>query len=141
MITKELKQQYEDHKSRRKIVLARPAVLSIKTDIDYGHRLPNHKGKCFYSHGHTAIIKLQVEGKIRDNGMVMDFKKVKKILHETVDQFDHTYLNDLIKEPTTERLAYFIWDLLEAKFNEKKITLKRLEISEGLGKSVILNNL
>ena len=51
-------------------------------------------------------------GKINSQGLVIDFKDVKKILQELIDKFDHKYLNELNDftkdNPTTENISNII---------------------------------
>lgn len=121
-------------------------TLSIQTDIDYGHHLPNHQGKCFFSHGHTAIIKLKVKGLVKEDGMVLDFKQLKEMLKNCVEPLDHSYLNNFEENPSSELLTSFIYNQIEIELMKIRIKDRRivwideLEVSEGLGKSIIINN-
>ena len=121
--------------------------LKVMADIDYGHHLPNHRGKCYFSHGHTAIINLTVQGLIKEDGMVVDFKWLKDSLKQCIEPLDHSYLNSLEGEPTSEQIASFIFHQVEMalykiRVSERRIVwVKELEMSEGLNKSIIINNL
>jgi 6-pyruvoyltetrahydropterin/6-carboxytetrahydropterin synthase len=73
--------------------------ITRKLEIDYGHRVPNHKSKCFSPHGHRGVIYLHVEGDVieeegdHQQGMVVDFSDIKKALMATADHFmDHAFL-------------------------------------------------
>jgi queuosine biosynthesis protein QueD len=61
--------------------------------FDAGHRVPDHGGKCFSPHGHTYKLELHVKGNVQvdgvENGMVLDFTRIKEILTEIHDMFDH----------------------------------------------------
>lgn len=58
--------------------------------FDSGHRLSNYQGKCFALHGHTYKLEVFVEGPINQEGMVVDFGDLKKIVNEKiVKKFDH----------------------------------------------------
>jgi 6-pyruvoyltetrahydropterin/6-carboxytetrahydropterin synthase len=120
-------------------------TLKVNTDIDYGHHLPKHKGKCFYSHGHTAIIKLKVKGLTRDDGMVVDFKILKDMIKQIVEPLDHSYLNNLEEDSTTEKIAAFIYyrvedGLMKIRIKDRRIVwIEEIEMSEGLNKSIIIN--
>lgn len=65
----------------------------------YAHLLPNHSGKCRNLHGHNAKLVVKVSGQVNyngtrtDEGMVMDFGDLKKIVNEAVvDKWDHKFL-------------------------------------------------
>jgi 6-pyruvoyltetrahydropterin/6-carboxytetrahydropterin synthase len=119
-------------------------TLHIKKDIDYGHHLPNHKGKCYYSHGHTAIIDLKVCGLTREDGMVIDFTYLKKMLSDVIEPFDHAYLNTLEDNPTSEKLASLLYHRMELALYEHRkkfrriVWMEELELSEGIGKTIII---
>jgi 6-pyruvoyltetrahydropterin/6-carboxytetrahydropterin synthase len=79
-------------------------------------------GKCSrpHGHGHNYTLEVTVKGEIpEETGMVIDLKKLKKIINETVvDKMDHTFLNtdvDFLKGiiPTSENLIVLIWKELE----------------------------
>lgn len=63
-----------------------------------GHRLPNHRGKCFNLHGHQYTAEVTAAGRIDDivgapsQGMVTDFTNVKERLRSIIDQWDHKLL-------------------------------------------------
>lgn len=57
-----------------------------------GHRLTNYSGRCAHMHGHSYRWEVTVSGAANNNGMVMDFKDLKKILKETVDTLDHAFV-------------------------------------------------
>ncbi len=54
---------------------------------------------------------LQTEGPAR--GMIEDFEAVAGVVeHEILDVLDHRSLNDVVENPTCERIAAWIWDAL-----------------------------
>ena len=74
-------------------------IYQLKTDahFDAAHFLTDYHGKCENLHGHRwnvevgiAVEELQTSGTEKD--MVCDFSKFKRIVRETVDEFDHTFL-------------------------------------------------
>jgi len=68
--------------------------------LDYG-------SPCQRVHGHNWIIKVWCRSESVDkNGMVVDFSKVKKIVHGTLD---HENINEVVDfNPTAENIAYWI---------------------------------
>ena len=76
--------------------------------FDAAHRLPDYDGPCRRLHGHTWFLDVEVEGPIGEDGFVMDFVELKKLVNDKVIvQVDHNYLNDLFGEgfvPTCENL-------------------------------------
>lgn len=73
--------------------------ISKEIEIDYGHRVPNHKSKCRNFHGHRGKIRLWLEGEIvteagsSDEGMLVDFGDVKRLMMEKLDALlDHGFI-------------------------------------------------
>jgi len=58
-------------------------------DWEMGHRLPFHKGKCKNLHGHSYKLRLEVEGDLDEQGMLIDFYDVKKIVNPIIENLDH----------------------------------------------------
>lgn len=52
------------------------------------HFLTEHE-KCSRLHGHNYGVSVKVKGDIGQNGMVMDFVKLKKAIKEVMDELDH----------------------------------------------------
>lgn len=78
--------------------------------FDAAHKLTSYYGKCERLHGHTYKLAVTVEGPVHHNGMVVDFVLLKRIVKRRVlDKLDHQYLNDVVKNPSVENLAMWIW--------------------------------
>lgn len=76
--------------------------------FDMAHALPGHDGLCKNIHGHSYELLVTLIGEpINDqnspkNGMVIDFKDLKKIIKDLiVDQFDHSLV---LRDDTPEAL-------------------------------------
>ena len=81
--------------------------------FEAAHFLTKYHGKCERMHGHSYKLLVTVEGPLQENGMVIDFVILKKIVRERViDKFDHQCLNDFFENPTAENVAVWIWDQL-----------------------------
>ena len=68
-------------------------------ETDTGHRVPNHKSKCRYMHGHRYRWEAELEGDVvtqggvSEEGMLMDFSDVSAILNEYIhDVVDHAFI-------------------------------------------------
>lgn len=71
------------------------------------HHLPHYEGACHNVHGHSYKLEVTVGGTISKKGtkqgMVIDFKDLKKIVEEMViDKCDHADLNTIFDNPTAE---------------------------------------
>jgi len=97
--------------------------------FDAAHKLPNYNGKCANLHGHTWKLIVSLEGEIKENGMIVDFKELKdKVNEKVIDKLDHSYLNDAISNPTCENLLLWIKEQL-AELNPKTLRLYESETS------------
>ena len=82
-------------------------------------------------HGHNWLVKVNIESDTLDNGMIIDFKKIKEVINE----LDHRYLNKILNfEPTAENLAKYLHDKIliaaQEKNSERYIAVE-IEIFEG----------
>lgn len=82
-------------------------------------------GKCSYGnfHGHNYVLKVKLTGETdKITGYLIDLKEVSQILkEEVVERYDHRNLNEDTNDfrelvPTTENLAYVIWNHLRKRF-------------------------
>src|SRR5579859_3422692 len=102
--------------------MTRFAIVTREFSFEASHHLPGHKGKCRRPHGQS------------DDGMVMDFDDLKRIVNTTIIEqlsdsvprgsaarpletggMDHNDLNAVTGIRTTaENLVHWIWDALVA---------------------------
>jgi 6-pyruvoyltetrahydropterin/6-carboxytetrahydropterin synthase len=85
--------------------------------FEAAHVLPNHPGKCARLHGHSYRLDVALEGPLQEigpaSGMVADFEVVSRVVKAAVvSQLDHRSLNELLENPTAERIAVWIWHSL-----------------------------
>ena len=89
-------------------------TLTKRREISGAHRLSlPYPSKCQNLHGHNWIVIIKCQSETLDeNGMVVDFTKIKKV----VKLLDHANVNDVINEgregkplnPTAENIAYWL---------------------------------
>ncbi|MEY2467639.1 MAG: 6-pyruvoyltetrahydropterin/6-carboxytetrahydropterin synthase [Actinomycetota bacterium] len=91
-----------------------------------------HSGACKNLHGHSYRLEVTVDGDVDDNGIVIDFADLQRVVeNEIIDRFDHTYLNDLMPNPTAELIAADIWTRLsDAGLTPARIVLWETENSK-----------
>ena len=84
-------------------------------DFDAAHLLPDHPGKCRNLHGHAYGLLVTVDLPVdAGTGMAIDFSELKKVVRaEVLERLDHAYVNDLMENPTAERMAVWIWGRLQ----------------------------
>jgi 6-pyruvoyltetrahydropterin/6-carboxytetrahydropterin synthase len=71
-------------------------TLRIARDFHWemGHRLPFHTSGCANIHGHSYKLRVEIEGTCDNNGMMMDYGDMKKLVMPVIDEFDHCFLCD-----------------------------------------------
>ena len=103
--------------------------IKLIRSFSAAHRLPNYQGPCHDLHGHTWKAVFVLEGPVKQDGMVCDFKVVKKLLDGFLP--DHQFLNDLLPNPTAENLAQYLFDKISTEVKKQNLTLKTVEIWES----------
>ncbi|MEZ5163168.1 MAG: 6-carboxytetrahydropterin synthase [Fimbriimonadaceae bacterium] len=117
---------------------------------EMGHRLMFHSGGCQNLHGHSYRLRVTLHGTVGDNGMIMDFADLKKIVKPIIKEIDHCMMlheNDteviefirghgmklitLPVHPTAENIALFLGEKIKSELNShsqvEKITLRLQE--------------
>lgn len=121
--------------------VGRPAVnesfeLRRSYRFEAAHHLPNAPTghRCQRLHGHSYELTVVVRGPIDpDAGWVMDFADIDQVVEPVLAELDHRLLNDVdgLENPTSEVLARWIWDRLEA------LRLAEVRVSETLTSACI----
>lgn len=88
-------------------------LVTKEFTFDAAHFLPNYYGKCERMHGHTYRLQVTVDGAVGENGLVIDFVILKKIVKKQVlEKLDHQVINDVIEVASAENTAIWIWNQL-----------------------------
>ncbi|MCX7797124.1 MAG: 6-carboxytetrahydropterin synthase [Melioribacter sp.] len=90
---------------------------------EMGHRLTFHKGKCKNLHGHSYKCIVEVTGNTDENGMVIDYYELSKIVNPIIDELDHSIM---VYNKDTELI-----DVLE-KLNSKKVVVNFESTAENI---------
>lgn len=109
--------------------------IEVKTHFSSAHKLVGYPGVCCNLHGHNYLVEVKVTGnKLNKIGIVYDFKELKDAVEEIINKFDHKYLNEISPfdkiNPTSENLAYYIYEKLEKKL-PKYAKIEKVSISES----------
>lgn len=91
--------------------------------VSAAHRLVlDYESACNNLHGHNWKITVQCKSKQLDrNGMVLDFKTIKRRVH---DVLDHAVINDKLPggtNPTAENMAKWICDTIGETCSRVKV--------------------
>ena len=88
--------------------------VSKRMEIAGAHQLNlDYESKCQNLHGHNWIVTVYCKSyELNNNGMVIDFKHIKNMIH---DKLDHKYINDIVDfNPTAENMAKWICDQISS---------------------------
>ena len=82
-------------------------------------------------HGHTWRVELTVEGAVGQDGMVLDFLVLKKIVEPWIEKLDHHVLNEVegLEMPTAENIALWFRDLWVRE--PRPVVLKGVKVYES----------
>lgn len=107
-------------------------------EIENGHMLSKHPGRCRLPHGHSRRVDLVIRSdRLDENQMVCDFKALKLAVEDYLDQYDHALMvnsDDQIldslpeqyrarlivldgEDPTTEVLARRIYEFVHGQIS------------------------
>ena len=95
---------------------------------EMGHRLPEHFGLCKNIHGHSYKMIVEFEGNINEQGMIIDYYDVEKIINPIIEKLDHAFIvnkNDKV-----------VIELLE-KMNSKKVVIDFESTAENISKYML----
>jgi 6-pyruvoyltetrahydropterin/6-carboxytetrahydropterin synthase len=89
--------------------------VSVEEVFPAGHSLRNYHGKCENVHGHNYRVRVTIQGPdVDENGLLVDFAVVKKLVRAVKDRLDHQFLNDLEPfdkiNPSAENIARYFYD-------------------------------
>ncbi|AIY90682.1 6-carboxytetrahydropterin synthase QueD [Geoglobus acetivorans] len=100
--------------------------IGVSERFSAAHSIPGHE-RCGRLHGHNFRVEVEIEGDVRENGMVMDFYDLKKHLREVLSEFDHRILNEIIDIPTSENICTEIF----RKLKNKGLNVVRVRVYES----------
>ena len=91
--------------------------LIFQTHFAAAHNIRGYRGSCERLHGHNWKVEIALRAEELDAlGMVVDFRDVKELAHDLLDNLDHSYLNELAPfkqaNPTTENVAKWVFEEL-----------------------------
>jgi 6-pyruvoyltetrahydropterin/6-carboxytetrahydropterin synthase len=123
--------------------------ITRRLEIDAGHRLQRHTGKCRNYHGHRYVFLISCYGEVGPDGMVIDFSIVKNAVGEWLDVvWDHGMILErgdpmipLLEQmemkhavldvaPTAENLAAIVYRVARELLNGQGITVSAVECFE-----------
>ena len=110
--------------------------LKIISHFAAAHQLRSLKGGCENLHGHNWRIEVSVcGGKLGEDGLLMDFREIKRATAKVMDELDHKFLNELpafeTLEPSSENIARHIFESISRSLNIPGVRLSRVTAWES----------
>lgn len=110
--------------------------LKIVTHMAAAHQLRDYEGGCEKLHGHNWKIEVHVTGsELGQNGLLIDFKRVKEATARHLKELDHTFLNDLQPfksvNPSSENIARHLYQSLSRDLNDGNVKVSRITAWES----------
>ena len=104
-------------------------------DFSAAHYLPAYHGECERLHGHNYVVRLYAGADELDGeGLVVDFAKLKSVLKEILDRFDHRLLNEVAPfdrlAPSSERLAEYIAEEAARALDDGRLRITECRVYE-----------
>ena len=112
--------------------------IGLISEFDAAHHLPGYKGKCVQVHGHTYKVETVIDGPVGPDGFVMDFYKLKKIVNTVLEELDHRDLNEILRNPTAEKIAEHIAGRFRQGLENTPCRLIYIKLWEGKNKWVMV---
>ncbi len=110
--------------------------VTVQVEIAAAHQLPDYRGECANIHGHTWQVEVTVSGsELNEQGMLIDFRELKRLINETVAVYDHSFLNQIPPfdqlNPTAENLARKIFEDIERRFDTPGVRVEQVTVRES----------
>lgn len=93
-------------------------------------------GKCEDLHGHNFRVDVAVEGReLSPEGLLIDFRDLKRWTVEVLDELDHKFLNELPPFSgdcaTSERVARYLFERIAARMQGQAVRLAEVTVWES----------
>ena len=110
--------------------------VTIKKSFSAAHLLKEIGGKCEELHGHNFLVEISVAAEsLNEEGLLIDFRVVKRWTDEALEALDHKYLNELDyfknRNPSSEAIARFLHERIGEKARQAKVALSRVAVWES----------
>jgi 6-pyruvoyltetrahydropterin/6-carboxytetrahydropterin synthase len=110
--------------------------VTIKKTFSAAHILKEIGGRCEELHGHNFLVEVSVSApELNKEGLLIDFRVLKKWTHDILEALDHKYLNevDYFKDinPSSEQVARLIYDRIADKAIPEGYAVSRVTVWES----------
>ena len=110
--------------------------VTIEKTFSAAHALLEIGGKCEDLHGHTFTVEVTVAGDaLNDEGLLLDFRVLKRWTDEILDLLDHRFLNEVPFfqgiNPSSENIARFVFGKMKARIAGTPLLVDRVTVRES----------
>jgi len=110
--------------------------IKIEDHFSAAHYLRDYEGSCEALHGHNWKVEVAVSShRLREGGMVLDFRVLKESTRTVLEGLDHKYLNELPYflqiNPSSENIARYIFDRVKPIADKYRVDLNRVTVWES----------
>lgn len=110
--------------------------VTIIKSFSAAHLLAEIGGKCEVLHGHNFKVEITVAAEdLNSNGLLIDFRFLKKHLNDILEDMDHKHLNELTCfagiNPSAENIARYICEKMKVKIKTAGVNVMRVKIWES----------
>jgi len=110
--------------------------VTIIKSFSAAHLLADIGGKCEELHGHNFKVEITVAAeKLNDIGILVDFRFLKKVLEDILEDIDHKHLNNLSAfaglNPTAENIAKYIFEKMDPRVKTAGVNMTSVKIWES----------
>ena len=110
--------------------------VTIRKSFSAAHLLREIGGKCEELHGHNFRVEVSAAADgLNEDGLLIDFRLLKRWTDEILEGLDHKYLNELecFKgiNPSSERIARFFFERIAPRAKEAHVSLSRVTVWES----------
>ncbi len=110
--------------------------LKVVTHFAAAHQIAGIAGPCERLHGHNWKIEVIVAGEeLGKDGLLLDFKTIKKGTEKVLEELDHQFLNELrpfkTASPSSENIARYIFQTLARDLDTDSVRVSRVTAWES----------
>ena len=112
--------------------------IKIESSFSGAHRLRGYDGQCENLHGHNWKVEIFVSSwELGEDGMVLDFRRLKQATQKVLETLDHKYLNEIPYfaeiNPSSENIAKYIFDRVRERLGESRAKVTKVTAWESAG--------
>lgn len=110
--------------------------LKIVTHMSAAHQLREYGGQCERLHGHNWKIEVYITGgELGEDGLLIDFRRIKEVSAALLENMDHTFLNEVepfrSTNPSSENIARYIYQSLSRDLDDQRVKVSKVTAWES----------